>query len=230
MDLFSTAAVEFWLRWLHYLFGILWLGHLYYFNFSQAPFLAEIDSPTLSQVQRKLFPKTLFWLKWGSGITLLTGWLMVGHRLGMGASITSPWGTLIFSGGILGTLMFLNVMFIIWSKQKTIIEDANRVAQGETAREPVHLLAAHAAVASRINTLFSIPLLFFMAAASHLPLSISDEKSLVPYWSIFTIIVGLIELAAIKGTMGPLKKLVAVIHFGVLLTLILYFALAFLTA
>jgi hypothetical protein len=71
-------------------------------------------------------------------------------------------------------------------------------------------------------------MLFFMAAASHLPLTLSPDKSLVPYWSMFGILIGAIEFNAIKGKMGILQKLVGVVHFGVGLTIILYLAMAFL--
>lgn len=228
MTLFSGAAAEFWMRWLHYVFGILWIGHLYYFNFSQTPFMAEADAATKSGVQQKLFPRTLFWFRWGAMVTFLTGWAMVGHKMGMGMPLNSPWGVTIFTGGIIGTLMFLNVWLIIWPNQKVVIENAMKVAKGETAIPGVADLASRAAIASRANTLFSIPMLFFMGAASHLPISISPDKSLVPYWSTFAIIVGLIQFNAMKGKMGPMQKLGATTHFGVLLAVVLYLAMVLL--
>ncbi len=228
MTLFSGAAAEFWLRWFHYFFGILWIGHLFYFNFSQTPFMAEADAATKSAVFQKLQPKTMFWFRWGAMFTFLTGWAMIGHKAGMGVPLSSGWGTIILSGGILGTLMFLNVWLLIWPNNKIMIENAGRVAKGEAAIPGVADLAARAAVASRTNTLFAVPMLFFMAGASHLPLSLSPEKSLVPYWCTFAIVSGLIELNAVKGKMGPLQKIGMTIHFGFLLTLALYFALEFL--
>ena len=64
-----------------------------------------------------------------------------------------------------------------------------------------------------------------MTAASHLPLALSPEKSLIPYWCVFGILAGALELNAVKGKMGPLQKLKHVIHFGVVLTLVLYMAM-----
>src|ERR1035437_6012732 len=129
MALFSGAAAEFWLRYIHYFFGILWIGHLYYFNFSQTPFMAEADAATKSVIFQKLTPRTMFWFRWGAMFTFLSGWLMILYRAGhQGIPLNSAWGTIILSGGILGTLMFLNVWLIIWPNNKIAIENATRVA------------------------------------------------------------------------------------------------------
>ena len=228
MTLFSGAAAEFWMRWLHYFVGIMWIGHLYYFNFSQTPFMAEADAATKSMVFQKLAPRTMFWFRWGAMFTFLSGWGMIGHKLGLGIPASSAWGTIIFSGGVLGTLMFLNVWLIIWPNNKIMIENATNVAKGEQPIPGIADLGARSAVASRTNTLFSIPMLFFMGAASHLPLTLSPEKSLVPYWCTYAIIVGLIQLNAMKGKMGPMQKIGMTTHFGLLLTFILYLAMEFL--
>lgn len=230
MTLFSGAAAEFWMRWVHYIFGILWIGHLYYFNFSQMPFMGtEADGPTKSMVFQKLTPRTMFWFRWGAMMTFLSGWGMIAHKMGaFGIPATSAWATIILSGGLIGTLMFLNVWLVIWPINKLAIENATRVAKGESAIPGLAEMMPRAAIASRTNTLFSLPMLFFMTAASHLPLTLSPEKSLVPYWCTFAIIIGLLELNAIKGKMGPMQKLGGVIHFGLLLTIILYLAMEFL--
>lgn len=229
MTLFSGAAAEFWLRWFHYFFGILWIGHLYYFNFSQMAFMGEADAATKSAVFQKLTPRTMFWFRYGALVTFLTGWGMIGHKMGAGAlAMAAPSTVFILSGGLLGTLMFLNVWLIIWPNNKIMIENAERTARGEPAIPGVADLAARAAVASRTNTLFSIPMLFFMTSTSHLPMSLSDQKSLIPYWCVFGILAGALELNAVKGKMGPLQKLKHVIHFGVVLTIVLYLALGLL--
>ena len=226
----TPVVVEFVLRWIHYLFGILWIGHLYYFNFSQMAFMSEADAATKSVVFQKLTPKTMFWFRHGALITFLSGWAMIGHKLGVtgGAYAATPQGALIMTGGLIGTLMFANVWLIIWPANKLMIENAVRTAKGESAIPGIADLAARAAIASRTNTLFSVPMLFFMTATSHLGVNLSPEKSLVPYWCVFGIIIGAIEFNAIKGKMGVLQKLVGVIHFGILLAVILYGAMAFL--
>jgi len=227
--LFSGAAAEFWLRWFHVFFGILWIGHLYYFNFSQMGFMSEADAATKSVVFQKLTPKTMKYFRYGALFTFLTGWGMIGHKMGaMGIPATSAWGTVILTGGLIGTLMFLNVWLIIWPNNKLIIENAVRTAKGESAIPGIADLAARAAIASRTNALFSVPMLFFMTAASHLSVALSDQASLVPYWSVFAILIGAIQFNAVKGKMGPLQKMAHVIHFGLLVTFLLYCAMAFL--
>ncbi len=229
--LFSGAAAEFWLRWVHYVFGIIWIGHLYYFNFSQMPFMSEAEATTKSEVFRKLAPHTMKWFRYGALFTFLSGWAMVGHKMGTAggaAYLTSAPGTLILTGGLIGTLMFLNVWLIIWPNNKLIIENAVRTSKGESPIPGIADLASRAAIASRTNTLFSLPMLFFMAAPSHLGVMLSEDKSLVPYWCVFGIVVGAIELNAIKGKMGPLQKLMVAIKGGMVLAILLYVALAFL--
>ena len=174
MTLLSGAAAEFWMRWFHYFFGILWIGHLYYFNFSQMPFMAEADAATKSAVLQKLAPRTMFWFRWGAMLTFLTGFAMIGHKLGMGVPVTSAWATIILSGGLIGTLMFLNVWLVIWPNNKLMIENATQVAKGDQPIPGLADLAARAAVASRTNTLFTIPMLFFMGAPLQLWLVFSS--------------------------------------------------------
>ena len=121
MTLFSGAAAEFWLRWLHYIVGIIWIGHLYYYNFSQTPFMAEADAATKSGVQQKLFPKTLFWFRWGAMFTLITGLLVAIGRgylfdalsLGATSGFAAPQHTFIGIGMWLAIIMWFNVWFII---------------------------------------------------------------------------------------------------------------------
>jgi uncharacterized membrane protein len=124
--------------------------------------------------------------------------------------------------------MFLNVWLIIWPKQKVIVASALSVINGGQANPEAAKLGPQALLASRTNVMFSMPMLFFMGGASHIPLNLSPEKSLVPYWATFAFVIGLIELNAIKGKMGPLQKLVAAIHLGLALTLALYLAMEFL--
>ncbi len=214
---------EFFLRWLHYIFGIMWIGHLYYFNFSQTPFMAEADAATKSGVQQKLFPRTLFWFRWGAMFTFLTGWFLIFHKMfALQIPIESEWSVKILTGGIIGTLMFLNVWLIIWPNQKVVIENATQVAQGKPAIAGVADLAARAAIASRTNTLYSLPMLFFMGAASRLPLAINPEKSVSTYWVAFSILVGAIQWNAMKGKMGVMAKIGQTVHFGILLSFALY--------
>lgn len=214
------------LRWIHFMAGIVWIGHLYYFNFCQTPFFAEADGAVKSACVRSLVPRALWWFRWGAAATFLSGLGMLhmeSMRSGMGIFSTS-WGVWILVGSLLATLMAANVWFIIWPNQKMIIASAQTVAAGGQADPRVADAGARAAVASRTNVLFSIPMLFLMGACRHLPLIIPEA----PNFSLIAIVIGLlilaIQLNAIFGKMvAPIKSIPAVVHSGLALTFVLYF-------
>src|SRR3954463_8896440 len=119
----SAEGINFVLRWLHIIFGVTWIGLLYYFNFVQGPFFAETDAATKSNAIQKLVPRALWWFRWAALFTFLTGAIYLmgrGHRDGFGIFATS-WGVAILTGASLGTIMFLNVWLIIWPNQKVVI-------------------------------------------------------------------------------------------------------------
>lgn len=226
--LFSSTGWLFLLRWFHFFFGIVWIGHLYYFNFTQGVFFAKTDASTKSAAIRQLVPEALWWFRWGAMITFITGWLYIGSRVHLEGHelFASSWGIFIITGAVLGSFMWANVWFIIWPAQKIVIASANAVAAGGQADPAAAGAGARALLASRHNTLFSIPLLFFMGAASHLPLNITGSLGTV-HGAVFAII-ALLELNAIKGKLGPITKVSGVIHMGFLLTIVLYAVIAFL--
>ncbi|MBI2605302.1 MAG: urate hydroxylase PuuD [Deltaproteobacteria bacterium] len=227
--LLSSEGLLFILRWLHFVFGIIWIGHLYYFNFTQTPFMAETDAATKAGVVQKLVPRALWWFRWGAMFTFITGWLIIGHRLStIPGMLGSSWGLAILTGGLLGSLMWYNVWFVIWPNQKVVIQSAVQVAGGGQAIPEAAGLASRASVVSRTNVLFSIPMLFFMGAASHLPITVT-ATNLTGYWVAFAVILGLLQYNALKGKLGPMATVKGVIHMGVLLTLVLYFAMELLT-
>ena len=157
--LFNLDGFLFLLRWLHLFFGVIWIGHLYYFNFVQGAFLAETDAPTKSNVVQKLVPRALWWFRWGAMYTMLTGIVYLaikGHRDGFGIFETS-WGISILMGAALGLLMWANVWFVIWPSQKKVIQSATQVAQGGSVLPQAAPAGARAGVASRTNTPFSTP-------------------------------------------------------------------------
>lgn len=167
----TSIIVHFVLRWLHFIFGILWIGHLYFFNFVNASFQAKLDGDTKKKVVPELMPRALWWFRWGAMITFLTGYAMIIYRYwivtqgGWQAFMASSYGQWISLGGLFGTVMWFNVWFIIWPNQKKIIR---AVAAGE---KPDASLAETARKASKVNVFLSIPMLFGMGAASHLPIS-----------------------------------------------------------
>lgn len=229
--LFNFDGILFLLRWLHFFFGVVWIGHLYYFNFVQGSFFAETDATTKSNAIQKLVPRALWWFRWGAMFTMLTGMTylaMRGHRDGFAIFATS-WGISILTGASLGLLMWANVWFIIWPNQKIVIQSATQAASGGKALPEAAAAGARAGVASRTNTLFSIPMLFFMGAASHLPIAINPTANLTVLVVVLAAIILALELNAIKGKMGPMTTVKGVIHSGFALAVVLYALLEALT-
>lgn len=226
----TGGTLYFLMRWLHYFFGIIWIGHLYYFNFTQVPFFGETDATTKSNAIQKLVPRALWWFRWGAMFTFLTGLVMLGiwgHEV-KGEALKTSFGLFISVGAILGTLMFLNVWLIIWPSQKVVIESTTNVAQGKAALPNAAAKGAAALLASRTNTMFSIPMLFFMGAASHLNLHAPTNGDYMGALAAACVLIALLEANAIKGKLGPLASVRGVIHAGLGLTAVLYGVLYFL--
>ena len=199
----------FFLRWIHFLAGVTWIGILYYFNFVQTPFFAETEAAVRVGAIQKLLPRALWWFRWGAMFTFLAGILIYIMRLsemGGGLFYSSPYGVSITVGGLMGTLMFLNVWLVIWPKQQIIIASTNQVASGGQALPEAAGAARRAALTSRTNTVFSIPMLFYMGAASHYGSMVGQGTSRVLYWILVFIILGAVEWNALMGTQGPTKK------------------------
>ena len=206
MLVFTDAGIQFLLRWLHFLAGITWIGLLYYFNFVQGPFFAEADAATKSNATQKLVPRALWWFRWGAMVTFLSGAAILMIRgAEMSAVVWSTsWGVSILTGAAFGTLMFLNVWLVIWPNQKIVIGSAVAVAGGGQADPRAAAAARRAFLASRTNVVFSFPMLFFMGAASHLAYTISG--SITVYVLLVGAITALVEVNALVGSAGPLKK------------------------
>jgi uncharacterized membrane protein len=218
--LFSQMGLDYLFRWGHFLFGIVWIGLLYYFNFVQTEYFKEAEADHRSGAIQKLVPRALWWFRWGAAFTFLTGLYLL-YRLHIGMSYD------ILVGATLGTLMAINVWFIIWPNQKIVIASATQVAGGGEALPEAAAAAPKAGLASRTNTLFSIPMLFFMGSSAHLPsvktatVMANDLISPASLIAVFLIILAL-EVNAIRGKQGPMTSVVGVIHCGLGLTAVLY--------
>jgi uncharacterized membrane protein len=220
---------QFMLRWVHFLAGITWIGILYYFNFVQTPFFAETEAGVRTAAIQKLVPRALWWFRWGAMFTFLAGisiYLMRMSEMGAGLFYSSPYGVTITVGGLLGTLMFLNVWLVIWPNQQVVIASANQVASGGQALPAAAGAGRRGALASRTNTVFSIPMLLYMGAASHFPQMVHQSTSRGLFWLLVIIIVGAVEANALVGTQGatkvPLDSVKGALWFGFLLTGILF--------
>jgi uncharacterized membrane protein len=237
-SLFSSVGLEFIFRWGHFFAGVVWIGMLYYFNFVQGEWFKELDADdkiksSRGVAVRTLVPRALKWFRYGALFTFITGVVLLGLKgHGLGAQMfQTSWWVLIATGLTLGTIMFLNVWLIIWPNQKVVINSAIRVANGESADPNAATAGAKAGLASRHNTLFSIPMLFFMGAASHLPINVNPNYNGVLLTLVLGAIIFLLELNAIKGKTDYLKitSIKGVTHIGVLLTIVLYVLIEVLT-
>jgi uncharacterized membrane protein len=219
------------LRWAHFLAGITWIGHLYYFNFTQTPFFAEADPAVRSGAIQKLVPRALWWFRWGAMLTFLTGILVYLHKvieMGNEAFYASSYGLSITLGGLLGTIMFLNVWLVIWPNQKVVIASTTQVARGGQVIPESAQCGRRAALTSRTNLIFSIPMLFFMASAFHFQDLVrqTSAASLTWFAVIAAVIIGAIELNALVGSQGatkkPLDTVSGVLWAGFILALVFY--------
>ncbi len=222
--LFTQEGLIMILRWIHFFAGVAWIGHLYYFNFVQGAFFAEIDAPVKNIAFSKLVPKALWWFRWGAMGTFISGLVMLMYELHgqKGEFFNGSYGIFIYAGALLGTLMFLNVWLIIWPAQQILIANANTVIGGGAANPEAAKAAPRALLASRTNVLFSIPLLFFMGACRHLTLVIPENFSPVGVLAAVTVIILALEANAIKGKLGPLTTVRGVIHCALGLLVVLY--------
>ena len=227
MDIITTAAGwEFLIRWLHFLAGVAWIGMLWYFNFVQTPFFgSELGGGAKGAMTRGLVPNALWWFRWGAMFTFLSGVTILLIKLMQGNSLGDPYMDRILTGGLMGTFMWANVWFVIWPAQKVVIASAEQIAGGGEAIPEAAARGARAGTASRINTLFSIPMLFFMGSAVHLPSLLATANS-ATYWVIVLIIIVGVEIHALIGpglaTQKPLTSVSGTIHAGLALTLLLY--------
>jgi uncharacterized membrane protein len=156
-------------RWMHVFFGILWIGLLYYFNFVQTRKMPDIPAELKPAVSKYIAPEALFWFRWSALFTVLAGLCIAILRgrdyaekvfsLGFAGGYTNAdrGFTLMGIGVWLAIIMFLNVWGVIWPKQKIALGIVEGTPEAKAAA------AKTAGMASRINTLLSLPMLTSMA-------------------------------------------------------------------
>jgi len=228
MELFTQTGVLFLLRVIHILAGITWIGMLYYFNLVQTPFFGtELGGQARGAMMRGLVPNALWWFRWGAMFTFLTGWtyaLLNVLWFGAGASYL----VLILTGGTIGSVMWANVWFVIWPIQQIAIASAEKVAAGGAADPQAAARAPIAARASRTNTLFSLPMLVFMATASHLTGLVEQaEPNYHLYFALVLALVAVVEaniFVGVPATQKPLGTVSGTVHAGVGLAVVLFAA------
>jgi len=159
--------------WIHVLAGITWIGLLYYFNFVQVPALGEAmndeGGPGGAGITKYVAPRALWWFRWGAVLTWLSGATYLGHigmfksafMLGMGGEAFNSSAMVIGVGAWLGTIMLFNVWVLIWPNQKKVL------GMVEASADEIAKAKRTAFLASRTNTLLSIPMLMSMVGFGH---------------------------------------------------------------
>ena len=211
MDMINDL-LPFLFRWGHVVFGIAWIGLLYYFNFVQGGYMAVASNEAKVDAFTKLVPSALWWFRWAAMMTFLTGVVLLLYIMaGLSAGI--------LLGGLMATLMFLNVWLVIWPNQKVVIASNEAIAGGGEADPNQAAAAAKALLASRTNTFFSLPMVYFMVSHGHFTVGAGDWAT-TGFW-IGVVIIALIEANALFGKLFVLASVKGVITSSVVLTIVM---------
>ena len=154
------------IMWIHVGAGVTWIGLLYYFNFVQVPALAaaakDQGGPGGAGISKYVAPRALLWFRWGAVATWLSGAAYLGHAgLFVQAFTLQPGAMLIGVGAWLGTIMLFNVWVLIWPNQKKVLGIVPATDEQKAKARRVAFLA------SRTNTMLSIPMLMSMVGFGH---------------------------------------------------------------
>jgi uncharacterized membrane protein len=153
-------GISLFFRWGHFLAGITWIGLLYYFNAVQGPFMKAATAEGKADAVKHLMPRALLWFRWAALATWIFGAGLLGPRIGSAFALQGA-DTIIGMGAWLGTIMLFNVWGIIWPNQKLVLGLKPATPEQKAAA------ARKAFLASRVNVMLSIPMLFFMASSAH---------------------------------------------------------------
>jgi uncharacterized membrane protein len=168
VELFERFGIAAGLRWLHVLFGITWIGLLYYFNFVQVPAFAEMSAPARNEAITKLASRALWWFRFAALGTAIFGILIAGATEDYFKDFFKhAYGVSIFLGMIIALTMLYNVWMVIWPNQKIVIANAANVLAGGQPDPSAAAAGRRAFLASRQNTLYSVAMLWFMVGTAH---------------------------------------------------------------
>ena len=155
-------------RYLHVISGIMWIGLLWYLNFVQIPSMPKLTDEQKPAITKVIAPAVLFWFRWSALSTIITGLIVaylngyVHEALALGIGSGGGKNTAIGIGMWLGLIMAFNVWVIIWPNQKKVLGIVEVPPEEKTKS------AKKALMASRTNTLLSLPMLLCMVMAQNL--------------------------------------------------------------
>jgi len=171
MEIFSRDGLWGALRMAHVIVAVMWMGLLWFFNFVQTPAYAEMDPAARNNAFDKLTWRALWWFRWSAAATVVFGLLIIGiapkGTYNKDFWIHTTAGPTLAIGILFGLAMFLNVWLVIWPNQQIVIANARTLKAGGEANPNAAAAARAGAMASRQNTIFSLPLLVFMVGAAH---------------------------------------------------------------
>jgi|TARA_B100000678_G_scaffold48460_1_gene38252 uncharacterized membrane protein len=165
---FDTLFWSWLFRYFHVLSGVMWIGLLWYLNFVQIPSMPKFTDEQKPAITKVIAPAVLFWFRWAALATIVTGLIVaylngyVHQALMLGIGSGGGKNTAIGIGMWLGLIMAFNVWFIIWPNQKKALG----IVDATPEEKPVALKKA--VMASRVNTLLSLPMLLAMVSAQNL--------------------------------------------------------------
>ena len=165
---FGTDYWMFFIRWLHVLSGVMWIGLLWYFNFVQTPTVPKIPTELRPAIPKHIMPVALFWFRWAAMSTIvwglilawLNGYIVEALTLGLRDHVAAH--ASIGFGMWMGLIMWFNVWFLIWPNQKKVL------GMVEASDDEKKRGARIAGLASRVNTMLSIPMLYAMVSAQNI--------------------------------------------------------------
>jgi len=201
---FSRTGLAFGWRWFHVISGITWIGLLYYFNFVQVPAFAAFGDEAKARniAIDKLARKALWWFRWAAVSTFLTGILitMFTENYFFDGFGENSYGLAISVGMLMGIIMLLNVWGVIWRNQKVVLANAANVVAGGQADPAAAGAGRKAFMASRQNTIFSVPMVFFMVYPQHGPRTFVEVGggNVALWWIVALVIIAVLELNALQ--------------------------------
>ena len=204
LDIFTRDGYAYLSRWSHVFVGIAWIGLLYFFNFVQVPAYAEMEASARNNAIDKLTSRALWWFRWAAAATLVSGILIIiFQKQYENDFIKTAQGVSLYAAVLLAVTMFLNVWLVIWPLQKKVIANARNVQAGGQPDPDAPAAARRALMASRMNMIYSLPMLVFMVGTSHFPYKIisTTGSSRAVFWVIWIVIWGVLELNAL-GLIG----------------------------